>query len=336
MLPDCSKKKGYDVYFLAYYKNMNKEESFDYSEFKVFYLNEKPFALRYSFLKADHLKKQSMKSILILLFTLIRFFICLFIRLFRKNTNKSCGSILIIRRLSERVSALGQENMRPQRRTPAFFCRKPTPRCGGRTAGAEPKSKSFRIPCGRTFWLRREREREDSLLKRKKQVLFVGRLARQKQAPELVEIWSLVEKDHPQWELAIVGDGAERPLVEERIRKHDLQRVRLIGKTPDVSEYYRDSRIFVLTSTFEGFGLAAQEVVISGIPLIYSDCSAYKELFFSCEYLKDYMFFLKEKDGLYKKIKNCPSSYKNAQSISDFYKLKYSSIRMAEEYSKLY
>ena len=96
MLPDCSKKKGYDVYFLAYYKNMNKEESFDYSEFKVFYLNEKPFALRYSFLKADHLKKQSIKSIPILLFMLIRFFICLFIRLFRRNTNKSCGSILII------------------------------------------------------------------------------------------------------------------------------------------------------------------------------------------------------------------------------------------------
>ena len=51
------KKKGYDVYFLAYYKNMSKEESFDYSEFKVFYLSEKLFALRYSFLKAGKLRK---------------------------------------------------------------------------------------------------------------------------------------------------------------------------------------------------------------------------------------------------------------------------------------
>ena len=155
------KKKGYDVYFLAYYKNMNKEESFDYSEFKVFYLNEKPFALRYSFLKADHLKKtvnEINPDFIIYIDSVLYLPLHPFI-LFRKNTNKSCGSILIIRRLSERVSALGQENMRPQRRTPAFFCRKPTPRCGGRTAGAEPKSKSFRIPCGRTFWLRRERER---------------------------------------------------------------------------------------------------------------------------------------------------------------------------------
>ena len=50
-------KKRYDVYFLAYYKNMNKEESFDHSEFKVFYLNEKPVTLHYSFLKAGKLRK---------------------------------------------------------------------------------------------------------------------------------------------------------------------------------------------------------------------------------------------------------------------------------------
>ena len=125
---------------------------------------------------------------------------------------------------------------------------------------------------GRFGCVEREREREDSLLKRKKQVLFVGRLARQKQVPELVEIWSLVEKDHPQWELVIVGDGAERPLVEERIRKYDLQRVRLIGKTPDVSEYYRDSRIFVLTSAFEGFGLVLIEGLCFGLPEVSFDC----------------------------------------------------------------
>lgn len=97
-------------------------------------------------------------------------------------------------------------------------------------------------------------------------------MARQKQVPELVEIWSLVEKDHPQWELVIVGDGAERPLVEERIRKYDLQRVRLIGKTPDVSEYYRDSRIFVLTSAFEGFGLVLIEGLCFGLPEVSFDC----------------------------------------------------------------
>ena len=116
------------------------------------------------------------------------------------------------------------------------------------------------------------KERADSLLKRKKQILFVGRLARQKQVPELVEIWSLVEKNHPQWELVIVGDGDERPLVEERIRKHDLQRVRLIGKTTDVFLYYRESQILVLSSAFEGLPLVLIEGLFFDLPEVSFDC----------------------------------------------------------------
>ena len=82
----------------------------------------------------------------------------------------------------------------------------------------------------------------------------------------------MVEKNHPQWELVIVGDGTERPLVEEAVRKHNLQRVRLIGKTPDVSEYYKDSRIFVFTSAFEGFGLVLIEGLCFGLPEVSFDC----------------------------------------------------------------
>ena len=112
------------------------------------------------------------------------------------------------------------------------------------------------------------KERTDSLLKRKKQILFVGRLARQKQVPELIEIWSLVEKNHPQWELVIVGDGDERPLVEERIRKHD----RLIGKTTDVFLYYRESQILVLSSAFEGLPLVLIEGLFFDLPEVSFDC----------------------------------------------------------------
>ena len=116
------------------------------------------------------------------------------------------------------------------------------------------------------------KERADSLLKRKKQILFVGRLARQKQVPELIEIWSLVEKNHPQWELVVVGDGDERPLVEERIKKHDLQRVRLIGKTTDVFLYYRESQILVLSSAFEGLPLVLIEGLFFDLPEVSFDC----------------------------------------------------------------
>ena len=265
------KKKGYDVYFLAYYKNMNKEESFDYSEFKVFYLNEKPFALRYSFLKADNLRKTVneinpdfviyIDSVLYL--PLHPFIPKKYKQIVWEHFNYTTTFESRLRIWSRKYAAATADACVLLSEADAAMWRKNC-RC-------RAEIKVIPNPV-REDVLAASREREDSLLKRKKQVLFVGRLARQKQAPELVEIWSLVEKDHPQWELAIVGDGAERPLVEERIRKHDLQRVRLIGKTPDVSEYYRDSRIFVLTSAFEGFGLVLIEGLCFGLPEVSFDC----------------------------------------------------------------
>ena len=116
------------------------------------------------------------------------------------------------------------------------------------------------------------REREDSLLKRKKQVLFVGRLVRQKQVPELIKIWSLIEKNHPQWELVIVGDGAERPLIEKKIEELHLRQVKLIGKTTDVFLYYRESQILVLSSAFEGLPLVLIEGLFFDLPEVSFDC----------------------------------------------------------------
>ena len=134
--------------------------------------------------------------------------------------------------------------------------------------------------------------------------MFVGRLARQKQVPELIEIWSLVEKNHPQWELVIVGDGNEKSLVEQKIKEYRLQRVKLIGKTANVSEYYKDSQIFVFTSAFEGFGL----VLIEGL------CFGLAEVSFNCPCGPDEII----EDG------------KNGFIIKDFNK-----IRFAEKLSEL-
>ena len=112
----------------------------------------------------------------------------------------------------------------------------------------------------------------NSVLLQKKQVLFVGRLAKEKQVPELIEIWSLVEKNHPQWELVIVGDGAERPLVEKKIEELHLRQVKLIGKTPDVFLHYRSSQILVLSSAYEGLPLVLIEGLFFGLSEISYNC----------------------------------------------------------------
>ncbi len=299
------KKKGYDVYFLAYYKNMNKEESFDYSEFKVFYLNEKPFALRYSFLKADHLKKtvnEINPDFIIYIDSVLYLPLHPFIpkkykQIVWEHFNYTTTSGTRFRTWSRKYAAATADACVLLSEADAAMWRKNC-RCRAEIKVIPNLVREDVLAASR------EREREDSLLKRKKQVLFVGRLARQKQVPELIEIWSLVEKNHPQWELVIVGDGNEKSLVEQKIKEYRLQRVKLIGKTANVSEYYKDSQIFVFTSAFEGFGL----VLIEGL------CFGLAEVSFNCPCGPDEII----EDG------------KNGFIIKDFNK-----IRFAEKLSEL-
>ena len=110
------------------------------------------------------------------------------------------------------------------------------------------------------------------VLNRPKQILFIGRLARQKQVPELIDIWNRIEKQHPDWKLIIVGDGVERVPVEEKIQNYGLKNVQLEGKQKEVSSYLSDSQILVFTSRFEGFGLVLIEGLQFGLTEISFDC----------------------------------------------------------------
>ncbi len=241
------------------------------SEINAVYLNEKPVSVRYSFLKAGKLRKiirQTDPDFIVYVDSFLYFF-------FRPFVPKKYKQIVWehfiytttfgtrFRTWSRKYAAATADACVLLTEADAAMWRKNC-RC-------RAEIKVIPNPV-REDVLAASREREDSLLKRKKQVLFVGRLAKEKQVPELVEIWSLVEKDHPQWELTIVGDGAERPLVEERIRKHDLQRVRLIGKTPDVFLHYRSSQILVLSSAYEGLSLVLIEGLFFGLPEVSFDC----------------------------------------------------------------
>ena len=202
------------------------------SNLDVAYLNKKPISIRYSFLKAGKLRK-TVNEINPDFIVYVDSFLYLFFRSFIskkykqivwEHFNYTTTFGTRFRTWARKYAAATADACVLLTEADAAMWR------GNCRCNAEIKVIPNPV---REDVLAASRERADSLLKRKKQILFVGRLARQKQVPELIEIWSLVEKNHPQWELVIVGDGDERPLVEERIRKHDLQRVRLIGKTTD-------------------------------------------------------------------------------------------------------
>jgi exopolysaccharide biosynthesis WecB/TagA/CpsF family protein len=104
-------------------------------------------------------------------------------------------------------------------------------------------------------------------------VLTVGRLSAEKNLPLLLDSFVLLRERGSSARLVIIGDGAERANLKERIERESLgDCVRLLGQSPHVLAYMRRSKVFVLTSSFEGFGNVLVEAMAAGIPVVSTDC----------------------------------------------------------------
>jgi glycosyltransferase involved in cell wall biosynthesis len=112
-------------------------------------------------------------------------------------------------------------------------------------------------------------------------VLFVGRLAREKNIPNLLRAARIVVEKFPRTLFLIVGDGPEREKLErlakelkvadnvvfEGVVEHDL-----------LPAYYKACDIFVLPSDHEGWGLVIVEALAAGKPVITTDVGLVGEI----------------------------------------------------------
>lgn len=106
-------------------------------------------------------------------------------------------------------------------------------------------------------------------------LLFVGRLQIQKNLPLLVKSFHyLVNHSKLDVELNIVGDGEDREKIYKLIKALGLtNRIHLLGKLQgkDLYKMYSSSDIFVLTSSYESFGIVLIEAMASGLPIVVSN-----------------------------------------------------------------
>ena len=109
-------------------------------------------------------------------------------------------------------------------------------------------------------------------------ILHASNFRKIKRIADVIQIFDLVRKEIPA-KLLLVGDGPERPMAEELIRKLDLaEHVRLLGKQQDMEEIYVISDLFLLPSEYESFGLAALEAMAAGAPVVASDAGGIPEI----------------------------------------------------------
>lgn len=100
-------------------------------------------------------------------------------------------------------------------------------------------------------------------------LLFLGRLAKEKNINELIDMLS--STDMYKMRLMIVGDGPCRKELEEQCRLNGMEdKTVFTGMiSPDeVSDYYLAGDIFVNASTSETQGLTYMEAMASGLPIL--------------------------------------------------------------------
>ena len=94
---------------------------------------------------------------------------------------------------------------------------------------------------------------------KKKQLLFVGRMAFLAKRPDLLlEVWKQLYKDFSDWEMLALGDGDYLSTLKQLAAEYELQRIQFIGNA-DSSMYYPYASILCVTSNSEGFPLVAVE-----------------------------------------------------------------------------
>ncbi|GAE82617.1 glycosyltransferase [Bacteroides reticulotermitis] len=123
--------------------------------------------------------------------------------------------------------------------------------------------------------------RVDSVnLNKKKQVLFVGNLIYEnKRVDRLLDIWEMIYKKLPDWELVLVGGGKEKEPLQKRASRKHLKRVIFAGGTQDVRPYYQNASVLCLTSTFEGWPLCLTEAQANGVvPIAFNCCAGVQKI----------------------------------------------------------
>lgn len=108
--------------------------------------------------------------------------------------------------------------------------------------------------------------------KEKSDVIFVGRLISSKNVDILIKSIKLIKEKNPEIKSLIIGDGPEKKTLEALTQKLNLEKnIKFLGfleNDGDVYALMKSSKVFVLPSTREGFGIVVIEVNACGIPVI--------------------------------------------------------------------
>ena len=107
---------------------------------------------------------------------------------------------------------------------------------------------------------------------------FVGRLVKEKRVDCLLRIWKITQPYLSGWEFIIVGRRTEKKRLHSLSDNLRLSNIRFEGfKNPSI--YYQESKILLLCSKMEGWGMVIAEAIQYGcVPVCLDSFSSLKDI----------------------------------------------------------
>lgn len=148
---------------------------------------------------------------------------------------------------------------------------------------------------------------------KKYDVCCVARLASAKNPYLFIDIISDLKKNNESIRVIWVGDGELKADAMAYCKKNNLENnIDFVGKKNNPYKYMASSKVFLLTSSWEGYGLAAFEALALGLPCVVSNVGGLPGIVnakcgFICNAKKDYedaVSLLLNNNDVYNKLSN--------------------------------
>jgi L-malate glycosyltransferase len=109
-------------------------------------------------------------------------------------------------------------------------------------------------------------------------LLHASNFRKIKRVEDVVKIFYEVQQVIPS-KLLFVGDGPERVTAENLSRELGIcDDIRFVGKQEQMEDILAIADLFLLTSEYESFGLAALEAMAAGVPVVSTDAGGLSEI----------------------------------------------------------
>lgn len=107
---------------------------------------------------------------------------------------------------------------------------------------------------------------------RKNTIITIGRLHEQKNQIFLIETFKEFSKTHENYTLEIYGDGELKSYLKDRCKELGIEKkVKFMGNQKNIFDKIVNSKMFILTSKYEGMPNALLEAMALGIPSVSSN-----------------------------------------------------------------